>query len=226
MRRVDIARRFASRDAARRRPCRGLPCRPPGRHFSSRSKRWRVRVPHRRRRPLAVCAPTQQWHTDLEARIRQRARRTGRAASLIEQLERGEIRHTKEAFGGGHWDRWLARRRPYLEPGSWTDCPAHEKSSPAGHGRPGAISRTLDVTANVSVLAPTIYAMAKARAQPRGDWTDAEIAREEATTRERVARDRKSGPAENVRAAAALARFANRVADAAEAARRDGRARS
>jgi hypothetical protein len=84
----------------------------------------------------------------------------------------------------------------------------------------------LDVGANVSVLAPTIYVMAKARSQPRGEWTDAEIAREEAATRARVGRDRKAGPAENVRAAAALARFANRVADAAEAARRDGSARS
>jgi hypothetical protein len=38
---------------------------------------------------------------------------------LIEQVERGEVRHTKETFGG-YWARWLARRRPYLEAGTWT----------------------------------------------------------------------------------------------------------
>jgi integrase len=38
---------------------------------------------------------------------------------LIEQVERGEVRHTKETFAGC-WDRWLAQRKPYLEPGTWT----------------------------------------------------------------------------------------------------------
>jgi integrase len=38
---------------------------------------------------------------------------------LIEQVERGEVRHTRETFGG-YWERWLARRRPYLEAGTWT----------------------------------------------------------------------------------------------------------
>ena len=52
-----------------------------------------------------------------------------------------------------------------------------------------------------------------------GDWTAEEAKLEDAATRARTARDRTAGPAENVRAAAALARFANRVADAAEAAR-------
>jgi integrase len=38
---------------------------------------------------------------------------------LIERVERGEVRHTKETFGG-YWERWLTRRKPYLEPGTWT----------------------------------------------------------------------------------------------------------
>jgi integrase len=38
---------------------------------------------------------------------------------LIEQVERGEVRHTRETFGG-YWGRWLARRKPYLETGTWT----------------------------------------------------------------------------------------------------------
>lgn len=43
---------------------------------------------------------------------------------LIEQIERGEVRHTKETFGA-YWERWLARRRPYLEPGTWTGYEIH-----------------------------------------------------------------------------------------------------
>ncbi|MEO8966164.1 MAG: tyrosine-type recombinase/integrase [Solirubrobacteraceae bacterium] len=38
---------------------------------------------------------------------------------LIEQVERGEVRHTKQTFSG-YWERWLDRRRPYLEPGTWS----------------------------------------------------------------------------------------------------------
>jgi integrase len=35
-----------------------------------------------------------------------------------EKVERREIIHTKEAFGG-FWPRWLDRRKPYLEKGTW-----------------------------------------------------------------------------------------------------------
>jgi integrase len=37
---------------------------------------------------------------------------------LTEKQERGEVRHTKETFGA-FWERWLSRRKPYLEPGTW-----------------------------------------------------------------------------------------------------------
>ena len=37
---------------------------------------------------------------------------------LVEKQERGEVRHTKETFGA-FWERWLSRRKPYLEPGTW-----------------------------------------------------------------------------------------------------------
>jgi integrase len=36
----------------------------------------------------------------------------------IEQIERREVVHTVETFGS-YWARWLQRRRPYLEPGTW-----------------------------------------------------------------------------------------------------------
>lgn len=38
---------------------------------------------------------------------------------LVEQVERREVVHTTETFGR-YWDRWLARRRPYLEDGTWS----------------------------------------------------------------------------------------------------------
>jgi integrase len=36
----------------------------------------------------------------------------------VERTERGEVRHTRETFGA-FWERWLAGRQPYLEPGTW-----------------------------------------------------------------------------------------------------------
>lgn len=53
-----------------------------------------------------------------------------------------------------------------------------------------------------------------------GAWTAEEVAREQAATRSRLARARDRGAAHNVRESAVLARFANRVAAAAESARR------
>ena len=35
---------------------------------------------------------------------------------LVEQVERGEVSHTKETFGE-YWSRWLERRKPYLGAG-------------------------------------------------------------------------------------------------------------
>lgn len=68
--------------------------------------------------------------------------------------------------------------------------------------------------------------MTEADKRPIGQWTADEAAREEAATSARIERDRQLGAEQNVRAAAALARFANRVADAAASARQDGSARS
>jgi hypothetical protein len=49
---------------------------------------------------------------------------------LIEQVERDEVRHTNETFGA-YWARWLARRRPYLEAGTWTGYEIHACSGPS-----------------------------------------------------------------------------------------------
>jgi integrase len=38
---------------------------------------------------------------------------------LVEQAERREVVHTTETFGR-YWERWIARRRPYLEDGTWS----------------------------------------------------------------------------------------------------------
>ena len=37
---------------------------------------------------------------------------------VVEQIERGEVRHTKETFEQ-YWSRWIERRRPYLEANTW-----------------------------------------------------------------------------------------------------------
>ncbi len=37
---------------------------------------------------------------------------------VVEQVRRGEIRHTKHTFGSW-WKGWLDRRKPYLEPNAW-----------------------------------------------------------------------------------------------------------
>ena len=55
---------------------------------------------------------------------------------------------------------------------------------------------------------------AKPRAQPKGQWTPEEIARNERAISAQVARDRARGVSANLEEAAALARFANRFAEA------------
>lgn len=73
---------------------------------------------------------------------------------------------------------------------------------------------------------PTIYYRlsmsdgADSQRARRGAWTERELARERAAAAARMARAAKRGPEANVKEAAALARFANRVATAAAAARR------
>jgi hypothetical protein len=51
-------------------------------------------------------------------------------------------------------------------------------------------------------------------AKPRGAWTPEEIARHERANRAQVERDRARGVGANLEEAAALARFANRFAEA------------
>jgi integrase len=37
---------------------------------------------------------------------------------VVEQIDRGELRHSDETFGSW-WETWLRRRKPYLEPNAW-----------------------------------------------------------------------------------------------------------
>jgi hypothetical protein len=62
------------------------------------------------------------------------AARTARRRA-VERDERGEVRHTRETFGA-FFGRWLARRKPYVEPGTWRapmsatgDCASRQGSS-------------------------------------------------------------------------------------------------
>jgi hypothetical protein len=61
---------------------------------------------------------------------------------------------------------------------------------------------------------------AKPKVKPKGPWTPAEIAREERANRAQVAHDRARGMSTNLEESAALARFANRFAQAFRHARR------
>jgi hypothetical protein len=71
-------------------------------------------------RPLAVRVVAERRDSDDQARARECTRRPRRQAPADRAgRARAEIRHTKATFAG-HWDRWPAQRRPYLEPGTWT----------------------------------------------------------------------------------------------------------
>jgi hypothetical protein len=61
---------------------------------------------------------------------------------------------------------------------------------------------------------------AQSKPSRAGAWTAQEVARERAAAAARMARANERGPEANLKEAAALARFANRVAAAAAAARR------
>jgi len=78
---------------------------------------------------------------------------------LVEQIEGGEVRHTKETFGA-YWERWLARRRPYLEPGTWTGYEIHGRKRlvPTFGRRPLGELSVGDVRAFVADLAESVEA--------------------------------------------------------------------
>lgn len=87
--------------------------------------------------------------------------RAARAARrrLIEQVERGEVRHTRETFGR-YWERWLARRKPYLEVGTWAgyEVNGRKRLVPAfGHCSLGELSVD-DIREFVAELAEAVDA--------------------------------------------------------------------
>jgi Phage integrase, N-terminal SAM-like domain len=83
---------------------------------------------------------------------------------LIEQVERGEVRHTKETFAG-YWDRWLAQRRPYLEPGTWTgyEIAGRKRLLPAFGARSLGTLSVDDVREFLAELAEEISTLGRSR---------------------------------------------------------------
>jgi integrase len=73
---------------------------------------------------------------------------------LTEQVERGELHHSKHTFGSW-WDEWLARRKAHIEPGSWADYEVHGRkrlvpvlgSIPLGRLEEPSIRELVDVMA-------------------------------------------------------------------------------
>jgi integrase len=88
----------------------------------------------------------------------ERAARSARRR-LIEQVERGEVRHVKETFGA-YWERWLARRRPYLEVGTWAgyEIAGRKRLVPAFGPRPLGDLSVDDVRHFVAELAEAVEA--------------------------------------------------------------------
>jgi integrase len=78
---------------------------------------------------------------------------------LTEQVERGEVRHTKETFGG-YWERWLARRKPYPEAGTWTgyEIAGRKRLVPAFGARPLGELSVDDIREFVAELADEVEA--------------------------------------------------------------------
>lgn len=57
-------------------------------------------------------------HVDEQAGLHESAAAANYRRRQTEKVERREVIHTKETFGE-FWPRWLERRRPYLEEGTW-----------------------------------------------------------------------------------------------------------
>jgi integrase len=109
--------------------------------------RWAVRRAPQRRQP------------NLQAWLHEPADGGRRPAPLVEQVERHEVVHTTETFGR-YWERWLARRRPYLEEGTWTgyEISGRKRLLPAfAEKRLGALSVD-DIRAFVSEQAEVVEA--------------------------------------------------------------------
>jgi hypothetical protein len=110
------------------------------------------------RTPVRRCGRSDGTQTTKRGFASERAARDARRR-LIEQIERGEVRHTAQTFGG-YWEQWLHRRRPYLEPGTWSgyEAAGRKRLLPAFGGMPlGELSVDV-VRAFVSNLADEVEA--------------------------------------------------------------------
>ena len=78
---------------------------------------------------------------------------------LIEQIERGEVRHTTQTFAG-YWAQWLERRRPYLEANTWRayDVDGRKRLLPAFGDMPLGRLGAEDVRGMVADLAERVEA--------------------------------------------------------------------
>jgi hypothetical protein len=116
-------------------------------YATSEGTRWRF-----------VCRRSDGTQTTKRGFTSQRAARDARRR-LVEQVERGEVRHTAQTFAE-HWDRWLVRRPPYLEPGTWTgyEIDGRKRLVPAFGALPLGRLGVEDVREFVSELAEAVEA--------------------------------------------------------------------
>jgi integrase len=78
---------------------------------------------------------------------------------LVEKIERGEVRHTKETFEH-YWNRWIERRKPYLEPNTWRayDVDGRKRLLPMLGATPLGRIHTEDVRGLIAELAKAVDA--------------------------------------------------------------------
>ena len=96
--------------------------------------------PDRARRALVLQARRSDGVADEQARLHEREGRARRQAAADRADERGEVRQTRESFGE-YWERWLARRKPYLEPGTWQGYEMRRTPAAAAGPRRSALGR-------------------------------------------------------------------------------------
>jgi integrase len=108
---------------------------------------------------VAVRRAAQRWHSDDQARFSLREGARDARRRLVEQIERGEVRHTKETFGR-YWERWIERRRPYLEANTWRayDVDGRMRLLPAFGAMPLRRIGVEDVRAMMAELADAVTA--------------------------------------------------------------------
>ena len=108
---------------------------------------------------MAIRLPPKRRQPDLQARVHERKGGAERPPSTDRTGRAGRGAHIKETFGA-YWERWLARRRPYLEVGTWAgyEIAGRKRLLPAFGPRPLGDLSVDDVRQFMAELAEAVEA--------------------------------------------------------------------